>query len=173
MCFIFDREIQVAESAQILPVTTQDANPRSLIGCQNTCICISFTVISTTTILYIWKSSNSLFHNLSLLAHVLRIFTFLARNKNDSVGFQRPRSTNYQRAGQGNHKSKSCNLSTLVPNHYSFSFILTEEISVGSRAMQEQQWYKPRMAVYWAQMTINWCKGNCISYSKQDLAVIR
>lgn len=50
---------------------------------QSARIYLNFTVISTISILYMWKSSSGLFHNLFLLAYALRIFTMLASNWNE------------------------------------------------------------------------------------------
>lgn len=109
MCFVFTWATQAAESLHRDSLSSYSACnslqsdcPTAI--CPNAGICIIFSYFYTNRTVKT-KSSKSLFHNLFLLVHVLRILTLLASDKNDSVGFQPSKDTNYQRAGRGTKKT--------------------------------------------------------------------
>lgn len=116
-------------------VGTQCNSLQSDCHVQNAWIYLNFTVISTITILYMWNSSNGLFHSLFLLAYALRIFKLLASNWNECQlwAFQ-TYSLSIGRWGN-KKKKKSINPATFktMVGHRCPSFILLETMSVSSR----------------------------------------
>lgn len=119
MCFVFTWATQAAESLHRDSLSSYSVcnslqSDCLTAVCPNAGICIIFSYFYTNRTVNT-KSSNSLFHNLFLQVHVLRISTLLASDKNDSVGFQPSKHTNYQRAGGGTKKTTKSHPQILQP----------------------------------------------------------